>query len=513
MTSTVAGASVATINDGGIVVNLQGTPDSFVVAHSNAAAGASNLMWMQNMAVGDLAGQGTTIAVASATADGAGSDAEIGIQHLSMQLAGSGALNGRTDLAATATGGGTAHTVVGDVTLNMNSSATGSSAAPVFSYIHMGLAEPGILASASDAGSTAKVEVIGDVKLIGHGDDLYVYNGGIVSHGTNGGVASTDIGGDVSFLSDGREAHSYVLVSASTDVAAGSAADVHIHGNVDLRSEGSESALSRAAVHADGEGKVDVDGHLNVTSSAPMASSLVQVTAQGDGHVAIGAIGMTIDGGTHQGWMDLFTDHSGGLTVGAVNLSATAGSEVSLNVQHVNDALTGTVDDAFLAHADSTVGVSIATANLSGAGDVHMHLNTQTFGTINQAGSLDGLDVHYQLADANFAGIGAAPMTTINGFTGAHDQVTYNGVAADATNFTDAGSFNTLGAMNAAVDTALDGTHKYVFAVYNGTEDINGNGLADDHGSGVLAWDNDGSGVTSVLMLPGVTTLTPTDIA
>ena len=57
------------------------------------------------------------------------------------------------------------------------------------------------------------------------------------------------------------------------------------------------------------------------------------------------------------------------------------------------------------------------------------------------------------------------------------------------------------------------GTHKYVFAVYNGTEDINHNGVADDHGSGVLAWDDNGSGISSVLMLPGVTTLAPTDLS
>jgi len=104
-------------------------------------------------------------------------------------------------------------------------------------------------------------------------------------------------------------------------------------------------------------------------------------------------------------------------------------------------------------------------------------------------------------------------MTTINGFTARNDEVSYNGVLADATNFTDAGSFSSLTALNAGLDAALDGTHKYVFAVYNGTEDINHNGVADDHGSGVLAWDDNGSGISSVLMLPGVTTLAPTDLS
>jgi hypothetical protein len=372
--------------------------------------------------------------------------------------------------------------------------------------------EGGIIAFASDPGSSANVGVTGNVSLSALGESVYVFNSGIFSQGINGGSAHTDIGG-LSFSAQAREAHSYVLIDASTDAAVGSAADVHIHGNVELRSTGSQEALSRAAIRAEGAGTVEIDGHLSATSSASMANSSIQVIAQGapGGHISIGAIDMSIDGGGH-GFVDLFTDHSGGLAIGAVNLSATAGSEVSIYVQHANDRLTGTVDRTFLEHAESTVDVSIATANVGGAGDVHMYLNSQTFGTINQAASLSGLDVHYQLADQDFAGIGAAPMTTINGFGARHDAVSYNGVAADATNFTNAGSFTTLEAMNAAVDTALDGIHKYVFAVYNGTADINRNGLADDQGSGVLAWDDDGIGVTSVLMLPGITTLTPIDL-
>jgi hypothetical protein len=209
--------------------------------------------------------------------------------------------------------------------------------------------------------------------------------------------------------------------------------------------------------------------------------------------------------------MDLYADHSGGLEIGAVDLSATAGSDVTVRVQYANDALTGMVDSTFVAHADGTDGVSIGTANVGGAGDVHMFLNSQAFGTINQAASVVRLDMHYQLADQDFTGIDAAPTTTINGFSGSVNEVTYNGVAADATNFTNAGSFGSLTALNDGLNLQLDGTHKYVFAVYNGTGDINGDGVS-DAGSGVLAWDDDGSGITSVLMLPGTPTLTPNDL-
>src|SRR2546423_9459277 len=129
MSYNVTGANAAKINDGGIVVDLQSntTMDSRVTAHSDAGAGASNLMWMQTMAVRDADGHGATVAIASASASGAGSDAEIGIQHVSMDLTAAGQVDGFTNLAATATDGGSAHTLVGDVALRMNSIATGTS--------------------------------------------------------------------------------------------------------------------------------------------------------------------------------------------------------------------------------------------------------------------------------------------------------------------------------------------------------------------------------------------------
>src|SRR5260221_167615 len=123
----------------------------------------------------------------AASAAGAAGDAEIGIQHVSMAIAGSGGLNERTDLAATATGGGSAHTLVGDVNLHMDSSGIGTSAAPIAAQIHMGAGEgtePGIIASASGAGSSATVGVTGNVALSGHADEVYVYNSGVFAQGT-----------------------------------------------------------------------------------------------------------------------------------------------------------------------------------------------------------------------------------------------------------------------------------------------------------------------------------------
>src|SRR5207237_458181 len=126
----------------------------------------------------------------------------------------------------------------------------------------------------------------------------------------------------------------------------------------------------------------------------------------------------------------------------------------------------GFVNSTFLAHTDSAVNVSIGTANVGGAGEVHMFLNSQTFGTINQASSLTMLDVHYQLADQDFAGVGAAPITTINGFSASHDDVIYNGVNADAPNFFDAGHSDSLTSLNPRLDTELDGTYNHALAVH-----------------------------------------------
>jgi hypothetical protein len=230
--------------------------------------------------------------------------------------------------------------------------------------------------------------------------------------------------------------------------------------------------------------------------------------------VSIGAIDFSVQGGlSGHGWIDIFTDHAGGLTLGDLNVAVATFSETHVFLQHANELPTGVVDQTFFAHGASNIDVSIANANLSGAGEVHMLLDTQGFGTINQGADLALLELQYQLAEQSSASLGSADLTTINGFSAARDAVVFNGAAASAANFTDAGSFTTLAAMDAAVNAALDGTHDYVFAVYNGTEDLNHNGTADDSGSGVLVFDGDGSGMTSVLMLPGVTTLNPQDLA
>jgi hypothetical protein len=178
-----------------------------------------------------------------------------------------------------------------------------------------------------------------------------------------------------------------------------------------------------------------------------------------------------------------------------------------------------------MAHGTGAGGnIDLANATFTGPGTVHLNFDgridgagsalrgsVQSFDTINQ-NDLGLLDLHLHLADQDST-LGTAALTTINGFSAAHDAVDFNGFAHDAVSFQDAGHFTTLATLEAGLNQALDADTHYVFAVYDGTEDLNRNGAADDRGAGVLAMDEDGNGITALLVLPGVTTMTPNDLA
>jgi hypothetical protein len=458
------------VGEGGVRVTLQAGAGTEVNVHADAAGGASQLIWMQNLAVASNVTaaslpDGRSTLIAAANASGAGSDAEVGVASFSHHIASNtGTLQAANDILASADSGGRATAHFGDISVSAN------------------------------------------------GDDAYAYANFIRATAATGGQAHVIVDGDVSFASSARSAHSYVLIDANG--GSGSAADVNIHGNVNLNSVGTERALARAIVDSEGGGAVHIDGDLSLSASAPGSAIFSQVMALDQSSIHIGGIDLTVSGASSSAWLDLFSDHAGGVTVGHIDVNVVdASSNATVNVQHANnDPVTQVVGSGFQAHPESAFDLSVGTANLNGAGNVSMFLNSQTFGTVNQAATLDEVDFHFQLAEQNYAGVGSAPTTTINGFSGLHDMVIYNGVAADATNFADARSHATLADLNAAINLQLDGIHDYVFAVYTGSGDISGDGVS-DAGSGVLAWDGDGNGVTSVLMLPGVTSMTPADLA
>jgi hypothetical protein len=385
---------------------------------------------------------------------------------------------------------------------------------------HLGVGEgafPGLYAIARDAGSTADVAVAGDVSLTSAGVDAYAFISGIVADASNGGAAQVDLRGNVTLSSDAGFARTYALIESIADGAAGSSAAVHIAGDVTLESVGDGHALSRLAVISDSNGTVDIDGTVSASSTADDATVRMQVISQpgAGGQIDIGALDMSVNGAVSgHGWMDIYTNH-GGINVGEVNVSASGKSDASVYVQYSNNAAYGEnfADATFQNHNDSTSDVNIGRANLSGEGEVHLYMGNQVFGTINQGAGLSLVDLHFQLEDLDASGVEAARTTVVNRFTADQNVVIYNGAAAvDGVNFTDAGAQADLASLNAAFDAALDGTNTYVFAVYTGADDINGDGRADTN-SGVLAWDADGTGITSVLILTGVTSLTANDIA
>jgi hypothetical protein len=535
MVYAVSGVPVASLDDAGIVLDIT-TSNTFVAAHTSAgmggstgaASGASQIMWMQNLVVRgpDAAAGSVAFTDVSAQAAGTGSHAEVGIQDLSMGLAaGSGALNGRVDVSARSAIGAQAHVQIAGGNIIV-SGGTGSAANVVSTYAHMGEGEgteAGLLASASGAGSSAGVTVLDNLTLSASGDDVYAYNSGIFSEGFSGGSAFVQLEGNLAFNATGRLAHAYALVVASSDSTANSNATIHSQENLRETAIGSEQAMTRAALRAIGDGEVDFDGHVSLVSDGPIANSHLQVLAEGSSsQIRLGGIDMTVNGtSSGHGWLDLYSSHAEGIKVDVINVSVAANSDAEINIQSANDAATGHVDATFLAHdgvptgGEGLPGISIGEIHLMGSGEVTLNANLaggeiHGYRLINQDASLGQLDMRFE--SLNIA-IGPAASIVVNGFSAAHDSVIINGVAADSANFWDAGSYSDQFAMSNAINTALDGTHTYVFAVYTGTADVNFNGVADDQNMGILAWDPDAEGQSVVLYLPGVTSMTPADLA
>jgi hypothetical protein len=105
----------------------------------------------------------------------------------------------------------------------------------------------------------------------------------------------------------------------------------------------------------------------------------------------------------------------------------------------------------------------------------------------------------FVIGDTDVDGLFSMALTVINGgFATGTDTLDFS-AAGSVTNYTEvpAPALN-LAAFTAAADTALDGTIDYYFGVVGG--------------DGYLAFDGDGSGITNIIQLVGVTNIAPTDI-
>jgi hypothetical protein len=323
-----------------------------------------------------------------------------------------------------------------------------------------------------------------------------------------------DIGGSIVVSSTADQARSYLYMAAIGN--GGGTADIHVHGDVSLTStsglSGSAAAtLNEAGIRAVGDATVEIDGVLSTTLNGHDNSmNEFQIISTGNGQVDIGSINYS-NNGVH-GWIDIYSDHLNGIHIGDVTMNVAAGSDARFHLQDA-DAAFVTTDQTLMYHANPNTNIQMGDLYLTGGGSSYLYLRSTDVDTIHVSPASGDVHIWYE-SIANRGTLADAPVDIIAGFDASKIELTFERIHADSSNFADIGTFTTMAAMNAAVMQSLDTDgHTYVFAVYNGTEDINHNGVADDAGQGVLAMDTDHVGVDMAVMLPGVTHITPTDLS
>jgi len=461
LTNGTATVSSSTIDYKGLELTLAGGNANIYANATASGAAESNLIWMGNLGIVQSTGTGDGYIQAWASANNGG-DAEIGISNFYVNLAGSG---------------------------------TVTAAASVY-------------ASAS-ASSTARALI---------GNDLIV-----------------------SSLADSANANLFIYAHASSN----STGEVLIGGNVSVSASAlTGSARALGVVNADGKGEIAITGSYNVVANATStASAYLQVFAQNSSTISMNGINFTQNGSAGPGgFLDIYASNSANLSVGDVSVTLGAGSTATVGVQQLIPAgflLTKGVSGTFQTHNfASTAEVSMGnlavnvgsggtanffmggvawdaarTATLSGAGDVYMELSDQIFGTIDDSGLGGALTLELRPGfTVDATSYADADYTTIKDFTAA-DRIVFDDNPATTGNYTAlSGTFSSTASLGTALSAAF-ATFSYVFAVYNNAgTDINNDGQPDTN-LGVLAYDGNAGGIDAVLLLPGVTTLTPADLA
>ena len=149
---------------------------------------------------------------------------------------------------------------------------------------------------------------------------------------------------------------------------------------------------------------------------------------------------------------------------------------------------------------------------LSGDGDIDVDIDdhndyTMVFGHVDLSEFTGAVHFDYLGSSGNLldldstANIEEIDFTSIVGFNLDNDaSITFDGLDIVAGNFADAGSADDLADLKAILNTALNGTDKYAFALFD--EDLASYDLNQDGQEttlGVLAYDFDGSGITSLV--------------
>jgi len=173
-------------------------------------------------------------------------------------------------------------------------------------------------------------------------------------------------------------------------------------------------------------------------------------------------------------------------------------------------------------------------AIFSGNGNVFVYTDTDENGTNGPAMVFSSIDIRnlsgaFGIAfadntgdDQDYSLVGSVEddgieFTTIYGFNGTTDSITFAGIDADGTNYeadATAGVEATTAGLWAELGTALDGTVEMAFGVFDEATaniDINNDGMKSST-LGVLAYDEDGTGITSLVFLDGVSALAEADV-
>jgi hypothetical protein len=419
---------------------------------------------------------------------------------------------------------------------NIGVRATGIGGATATGSIHSGdltvVTAGDLMVSASATEAPGTVNAFGIVSASGGtldaGHVAVIANGeaGIASGSATGQGTGVLIFDSLTVTATGADAFGKIAPEGSSSVTVGSAA---------VAATGSDGP-SGLLVSSRQVSEVSV-GNLSVNGTGAAGDVGVQIAAHNASSIDVGNVSLTLDHAS--GFVDVFADDNltaetiddATVSVGDIEVTVVGeGSEARISVQQFFPQL-GSFEIHWASSAETVMGDVSASvgagasvlvtlgnvnadlarlASFDGLGDVSMTLSEQTFGAID----VDALDGAFALGmnieDLDAATLAGTPHTIINGFEGDTDNIVFNLDPADAADFRAIADQTTAQGLFNALSTALNGTVDYVFAVYSGA-DITGDGVAETN-LGVLAYDVDGNGITSVLYMPGVTELSAADL-
>jgi hypothetical protein len=422
----------------------------------------------------------------------------------------------------------------------------------VYSDAHLHLAKAaGSIGDIMVAASGTSSEASADISSVGGTVSLASSHISVIAGvSADAELSLSNVRGSISSLEvtadrDGNASADIVAFGGTVALATGIVLDVTAGDNADAElkltnATGSIGSLNVLATSQDATASANISGHLSdvgigeITVSASghasnasadlSASSVGSISVHAEGRSAGASANIPASGGTVSVAGSVIDISASGVSAEAdLHLQNATGSIASLSLSAVSSdasalasiGLAGAVGSVSLsagagAQAEADVVQSVFGGSVTVAGDGHTTLvyTAETAQTVSIAGrSSDAeFDLVVDHPDADFAAASpdlTADMMVVTGFhaasNGGGDLI---GLGNGATHFTensaDAGSVSAfLAAAQAALDSGVAGNNVY-FGVVGG--------------DGYVAYDYDGSGITGVIELAGVTNLDGADI-